>query len=187
MAGNKVVLVGIEQTVSALKKFDVDAVKRFQKTINDELKIAKIEAQGLIDDKPPMSGWRTVPATNGRVRGGAGWPAWDGAAIRAGIKTSRAKGKVRKGDYTTSAGALLNTTGAGVIFEVAGRSKGKSSVSEKGGSGEQFKRTLSNRFGPASRVVWKIVDAKKGSIERKFQDALNQAKSDLQQALDSSK
>ena len=183
----EVIVTGVHETIASLKKFDADALKRFNKVINDELRTAKIAAQELIHDEPPMSGWRTVPAKNGRSRGGAGWPAWNGSEIKAGIKSSRAQGKVRKGDYTTSAGALLNTTGAGVIFEVAGRSKGKSTLSAKGGSGEQFKRTLSNRFGSASRVVWKIVDRDAVKIRANFIKALEQAKSDLQRAFDSSK
>ena len=183
----EVIVTGVHETIAALKKFDQDALKRFNKVINDELRTAKVAAQELIHDQPPMSGWKTTPPKNPRTRGGAGWPAWDGAAIKSGIKTSRAQGKVRKGNYTTSAGALLNTTAAGVIFEVAGRSKGKSTLSDKGGSGEQFKRTLSNRFGSASRVVWKIVDRDAEKIRANFVIALEKAKSDLQRAFDSNK
>ena len=70
---------------------------------------------------------------------------------------------------------------------MAGRSKGKSTLSDKGGSGEQFKRTLSNRFGSASRVVWKIVDRDAEKIRANFIIALEKAKSDLQRAFDSNK
>ena len=48
MTGNKIVLVGIEQTIADLKKFDEDAVKKINKTINDELRKAKNEARIIV-------------------------------------------------------------------------------------------------------------------------------------------
>lgn len=185
MDTSRVIVTGVHETIASLKKFDQDALKRFNKVINDELRTAKVAAQGLIPESP-MRNWRTVPAKKGRTRGGAGWPAWDAGAVKAGIKTTRAQGKVRK-DYTTNAGALINKTPAGVIFEVAGRSKGKSTLSDKGGSGEQFKRNLGNKYGAASRVVWRIVDRDANKIRANFIKALEQAKSDLQTAFDRSK
>jgi hypothetical protein len=188
MADEVIVLSGIQETVDALKAFDKDAVKRFNKVINDELSGAERDAKALIsavagynNDNTPMSGWRKADAARPRktTRGGAGWPGWDATKIQSGITKTKAQGRVR-GDYTTSAGALLNKSAAGVIFEIAGR---KTKPGSGRGSGNQFLRTLSNRFKSASRVVWRVVDKDRAKIEANVARALEQAKIDLQKAL----
>jgi hypothetical protein len=179
MADEVIVLYGVKETLTALKEFDKDAVRRFNKVINNELAGAEKDAKGLIDEDPPMSGWRKVDATKGRTRGGAGWPGWNAGEVKSKITKTKAEGKVRK-DYTTSAGALLNKSAAGSIFEVAGR-KTKSTTGR--GSSAQFLRTLGNRFGAASRVVWRVVDKDKAKIEKNVEQALNDAKAQLQRYL----
>jgi hypothetical protein len=180
MADEVIVLTGIKETLDALKEFDKDAVKRFNKVINNELRGAERDAKGLISEDPPMSGWRKADAAKGRTRGGAGWPGWNAGEIKSKITKTRAEGKVRKGDFTTSAGALLNKSAAGSIFEVAGR---KTAAGFGTSSSSQFLRTLGNRFGKASRVVWRVVDKDRARIEENVARALEQAKADLQKHL----
>jgi hypothetical protein len=81
---------------------------------------AKKDAQGYVQVRHHLVVGTTQPARNPRTRGGAGWPAWDQSIIKAGISSTKAEGKVRR-DYTTSAGALINRSAAGVIYELAGR------------------------------------------------------------------
>ena len=182
MADEVIVLTGIKETIDALKDFDKAAARKFNKLINDELNRAERSADNLVVQftnpvyGTPMRGWRKTPATNPRTRGGAGWPAWDANAIQAGITKSRAQGKVR-GDYTTSAGALVNKDPAGAIFEVAGR--------RTSGSKNQFIRYLSNSFGKASRLIWAVVDKDKEEIQRRVAAALEDAKKTLQNNLNS--
>ena len=183
MADDVIVLTGIKETIADLKEFDKDAVKRFNKVINTELASAQRDAKAIIPDEPPMSGWRKADAAKGRTRGGAGWPGWNAGEVKSKITKTKAEGKVRKGDYTTSAGALLNKSAAGAIFEVAGRvASGTNRVTAQSSSG-QFLRTLGNRFGKASRVVWRVVDKDRARIEANVNRALEQAKADLQRHL----
>lgn len=183
MAEEAIVLTGIKETLAALKQFDENAVKGFNKVVTSELKIARDQARNKVDKiqnkttETPMRGWRTVEPTNPSKtsRGGKGWPAWDTGAIKTGIVSTRAQGKVRA-DYTTSAGALLNKSAAGAIFEVGGR---------LGGSG-RFVENL-NWFGKASRLIWWAVDKNKAEIEKKISDALDDAKRTLQQHLNTNK
>jgi uncharacterized protein YfaP (DUF2135 family) len=183
MADDVIVLTGIKETLDALKEFDKDAVKRFNKVINTELAGAQRDAKGLIDEDPPMSGWRRTDAAKGRTRGGAGWPGWNAGEIKSKITKTRAEGKVRKGDFTTSAGALLNKSAAGAIFEVAGRrASGTKKMFAQTSSG-QFLRTLENRFKKASRVVWRVVDKDKARIQANVAKALNDAEKQLQREL----
>lgn len=182
MADEVIVLTGIKETIDALKEFDKDAVKRFNKVINTELAGAQRDARNIISDKPPMSGWRKADAAKGKTRGGAGWPGWNAGEIKSKITKTKAQGKVR-GDYTTSAGALLNKSAAGSIFEVAGRvASGTKRMTAQSSSG-QFLRTIGNRFGKASRVVWRVVDKDRSRIEANVNRALEQAKIDLQNHL----
>jgi hypothetical protein len=181
MASDVIVLTGIKETLDALKEFDKDAVKRFNKVINTELAGAQRDAKNLINEDPPMSGWRKSDAAKPtKTRGGAGWPGWNAGEIKSKITKTRAEGKVRKGDFTTSAGALLNKSAAGAIFEVAGR---KTKAGFGGGSSQQFLRTLGNRFGKASRVVWRVVDKDKARIQANVAKALNDAEKQLQREL----
>lgn len=184
-----IVLTGIKETLDALKQFDKKAVARFNKVINSELATAERDAHNIVrgigngSSDTPMSGWRSIDPAKPRKnsRGGAGWPAWNSATVVAGIRKTKAQGKVR-GDYTTSAGALVNKSAAGAIFEVAGRNGGKRATGRR--SGDQFMRTLSARFKPASRLIWSVVDRDRRKIEQNVERALNEAKAELQRHLD---
>jgi|APGre2960657404_1045060.scaffolds.fasta_scaffold00284_31 hypothetical protein len=187
MADEVIVLTGIKETVDALKEFDKSAVRRFNKVINTELANAERDAhsiaRGISNGKTdtPMSGWRTYDAANPQrsSRGGAGWPAWNTGTVVAGIRKTKAQGKVRR-DYTTSAGALINKSAAGAIFEIAGRKSGGTMARSSGG---QFMRTLSARFKPASRLIWRVVDKDRAKIEANVKKALDEAKAELQKHL----
>jgi len=182
MADDVIVLTGIKETLDALKEFDKDAVKRFNKVINTELAGAQRDAKNLISENPPMSGWRKTDPIKGKTRGGAGWPGWNAGEIKSKITKTKAQGKVRK-DYTTSAGALLNKSAAGAIFEVAGRKASGTKRMFATDSGGQFLRTLGNRFGKASRVVWRVVDKDRVKIQANVNRALEEAKAQLQREL----
>jgi hypothetical protein len=187
MADEVIVLTGIKETQDALKEFDKSAVRKFNKVINTELANAERDAHNIArgigngQTDTPMSGWRTYDAANPRrsSRGGAGWPAWNTGTVVAGIRKTKAQGKVRA-DYTTSAGALINKSAAGAIFEVAGRKSGGSSARSQGA---QFMRTLSARFKPASRLIWRVVDKDRAKIEANVNKALEEAKAELQKHL----
>lgn len=175
-----VVLTGIKETLDSLKQFDQSAVRRFNKVVNTGLAEAERAAHDLVDKiqsrttQTPMRNWKPYDVAKGRSRGGKGWPGFDKSLIKDGIKKSKAQGKVRR-DYTTSAGALVNKTAAGVIFEIAGRRSSKGS----------FIARL-NWFGKASRLVWKAVDNNRKRIEDAVIAALEEAKQELQKNLDKS-
>ena len=187
MADEVIVLSGIKETIDGLKEFDKAAARKFNKVINDELTRAERSADNLVVqfsssiNGTPMRGWRKTPAANPRSRGGAGWPAWNVSEVQAGITKSRTQGKVR-GDYTTSAGALVNKSAAGAIFEVAGRNS-KPKLSRT--ASDQFLINMGNKFGKASRLIWAVVDKDKEAIQRRVAAALEDAKKTLQNNLNS--
>ncbi len=166
-----IVLTGIKETIDALNDFDKDAVKRFNAVVASELNRAKTKAQGFIPAST-MRGWTGKDVVNpGKtVRGGEGFPPYDKAKIIAGIKISRKQGRARRwGDYTTSAGSLIQEDAAGAIFEIAGRR----------GTDNQFTQNL-DRFRKASRGIWRAVDEEREGIARRVEAALNDAKTTLQ-------
>lgn len=180
MADNVIVLTGIKETLNALKEFDKNAVKKFRRVINSELTKAELSARNIVAEiETPMRGWRKYDAARPKTRGGAGWPAWNTGVIIGGIRKSKAEGKVR-GDYTTSAGALINKSAAGAIFEIAGR---KTPAGFARTASAQFLRTLSAKYGKASRLIWRVVDKDREKIEQNVKRALDEAKAELQKKL----
>ena len=177
MAEKAVVLTGLKETLKALESFDKEAVRSFNKVLNSELSNAKKEAQGLVSSAPPLSGWSTTPAANPRSRGGAGWPAWDQSVIKAGISSSKAERKVRR-DYTTSAGALINRSATGAIYEVAGRKN-------RNAGKNNFLSNLKSKDSPfmPSRLIWNVVDRNRERIVDNVSKALDEAKAKLQKNL----
>lgn len=176
MADEVVVLTGIKETVDALNQFDKDAVKSFNKVVNNALTDAQRTARGFVKADPPMRGWRHNDPLAPRSRGGRGWPGYSQQTIQQGIRKTKAQGKVR-GDYTTSAGALVNKSAAGAIIEVAGRKAGGK------GPGIQFIRNLTDEIKNPSRLVWQAVDNKRTEVQRKVVSALDEAKRALQNHL----
>jgi hypothetical protein len=151
MADETVVISGIKETIESLKKFDKDAARRLNKVINDELALAESAAR-----------------------------AKDPTAIRQGIKKTRVEGKVRS-DYTTSAGALVQRTAAGAIWEVAGRRSGGS------GTGRNMIGVLNERFKGASRGIWAVVDKDADKIRTNVRKAIEDAQRLLKQNLNKEK
>jgi len=178
MNNDAIVLTGVKETLKALESFDKETVRNFNKVLNNELSSVKKEAQSLVSDKPPLSGWSTQPAANPRSRGGAGWPAWDQSVIKSGISVTKAQGRVRK-DYTTSMGTIKNKAAAGVIYEVTGRKN-------KSGGKNGFISNLSSKDSPfmPSRLVWHAVDKQRAKIIENVLRAFDDVKSKLQKNLE---
>jgi hypothetical protein len=79
-----------------------------------------------------------------------------------------------RADYTTSAGALLNKTASGVIFEVAGRrTPGQ-------GTGRQLIGNMNDRFRKASRGIYAVIDRDRPRIYANIRSAMDDAKKILQ-------
>lgn len=190
MVNEKVILVGLRETTAGLKEFDKSALRKFNKVINKELRIMKQEAIKIATEasthgeyqNAPLSGWQTTQKVNQPLRKGQKrpFPIWDTAEVLSNISTSKREGKVRK-DYTTSAGALINASAAGRIFELAGSGKGSRNP---GARSESFKKNLTNRFGKTGRLVFRALDNNSREYLKNISEALEQAKRDLQTAME---
>lgn len=176
----KIEVVGLGDTLKAMKVYSPNALKVYQKEARDAANIVVRVARQAIPAEPPMRNWRKVPPRRARStprphsdprtnpRGGAGWPIWNSAEIRAGIKQSIAK-KRQRGESWGSLLRVENRSASGAIFEVAGRrSKGKSL------SGRQFIRNL-NAFHGASRAIWRAYDENETVVTQAAQAAIDKA------------
>jgi hypothetical protein len=176
----KIEIVGLGDTLKAMRVYSPNALKEYQKEVRDAANIVVRVARQAIPAEPPMRNWRKIsprkarstprPHTDPRVnpRGGTGWPIWNSAEIRAGIKVSTAK-KRQRGESWGSLLRVENRTASGAIFEVAGRrSKGKSA------GGRQFIRNL-NAFHSASRAIWRAYDENEKTVINAAEEAINKA------------
>lgn len=189
MAKDLIVLVGLRETIADLKKFDKQAVNKFTKVINTELRSMKKEAIDIAVQasthgelqNAPLSNWATTRREGPRKQNQKRpFPIWDAGEVISNISISKAQGKVRK-NYTTSAGALINGSAAGRIYELAGAGKRNRNPSA---SSTAFKRNLTNRFGETGRLVFRVLDRNGERVQKKVYAALEIAKADLQKALE---
>lgn len=173
-----VTVEGFAKTIAELKKFDAKAYRRMNSSIRQEMGVLEQTAKGFISNAgrsyrgTPLSGWRDVPARNGRVRGGAGWPAWNEGEIKAGISRTTAQGRVDR-NYRTNLYGLKNKSAAGVIFEIAGRNNKLSPFNQK----------ISNMFRASRRVVWRAVWEDRGDIQRKIVKIMQETIKETNQGL----
>jgi len=176
----KIEVIGLGDTLKAMKVYSPNALKEYQREARDAAGIIVREGRQAIPTEPPMRNWRKVPPRKSRStprphsdprtnpRGGAGWPIWDSAAIKRGIRISLAK-KRNRGESWGSLLRVENKTASGAIFEVAGRrSRGKSL------SGRQFIRNL-NAFHTASRAIWRAYDQNQDTVTESVQQAIDKA------------
>lgn len=158
--------VDVRQVLSALKGYDKTLQKQTLGTIRRSARTIVRAAQGNTPVDPPMSGWRPVPATVGRTRGGRGWPAWvdvrKGVSFRIGRMT-----RIRSvGQYRWDLVKIVQRNPAGQIYEFANQSGTP--------AGQQFVANL-NRDRQPSRAVWPAVDQHRDVVERDMMEAVRRA------------
>jgi len=177
MAGNyqaPITVLGLKETLRALDQMD----KRTRKETRKELYEAAVQVQQLAQtyvDPQGLSGWK-------RWKGG-----YQPARIAAGIRLTRITG--RFGNYKDrNMIAVVNSTAAGAIWEVAGRKSNgrrprrgrrreRKRVGRKYeytgrllgtyGNGRGFVTAIRNRGGDASRTVWAAYDQTDAGYVRK--------------------
>lgn len=173
-----VTVEGFQKTINELKKFDAKAYRRMNKSIRQEMVVLEQTAKGFVSNASrswrgtPLSGWRNVPAQNGRSRGGVGWPAWVESEVRGGISKTTAQGRV-DANYRTNLYGLKNKSASGVIFEIAGRNNKMSPFSQK----------IGNMFGKSRRLVWRAVWEDRGDVQRKIVKIMQDTVRDTNQGL----
>jgi len=108
-------IVGTYSVLSEIRRLAPDLMKAMNKKVDVELNKVVDHARGFVTTQPPMSGWSVA-----KQKGLWARLAYDPDAIRKGIVKTRAGGVVRTPQGLMQTYAILNKTGAGVLYESAG-------------------------------------------------------------------
>ena len=170
----QVTTTGFDETMRVLKQLDPELRKQTLKEIRRPLNAAIGQMRGMYA-QPPMSGWRTVAAVNGRTRGGAGWPAWTGMerGLKAQVGKSRRQVKRQEWDIAS----IVQRNAAAEIYEFAERVR-----STGWPQAQQFVANL-QRHGKPARVVWRVLEKQQPDIERAVLAAVRNAEAVVNQKL----
>lgn len=171
---------GLDQLKKELGVLAPDLKNQLTKVFRDAAKEIRNDARRLVPTDSPMRGWRTVKVKNGTTRGGAGWPEWDSARIKAGIEYKAgvtAPGFSSKGTTKFFGYRVYNASPQGNILEVAGRKSGGS------GTGVHFIQKLNTEEGPAGRLIYRAFDAKEGEIARRINREVDRIMSEYDRRL----
>lgn len=163
-------IVGLDETVRALRQFDPAALKEMNKTIYQAMKIAQIDARQLAPDVAPFSGWAR-PVKEGRWADLTFTP----RAVKMGLKTKIDRAR-KRGTWTSKAYLLINANPAGSIYETAGR------VNPAGNSkqGANFNKLIARQSkiivrGKQGRIAYKAVEDNRTEIVAKSNAAIEKA------------
>lgn len=171
-------IVGLDETVRALRKFDPDALKEMNKTIYQAIKIAQIDARQLAPSVTPLSGWAR-PVKAGR------WAAltFTPRAVKMGLVTKIDRAR-KRGTWTSKAYLLINKNPAGAIYETAGRKnlQGKNAKGASFINAIKGQSTLTIR-GKQGRLAYKAVEDNRPEIVAKSNAAIEKAQTAVNRKL----
>jgi len=108
-------VVGTFSVLSEIRRLAPDLMKAMNKKVDVELNRVVEHARGFVTEQPPMSGWSVA-----KQKGSWARLAYDPEAIKDGIRKTRAGGIVRTPQGLMQTYAILNKTGAGVLYESSG-------------------------------------------------------------------
>lgn len=169
----RVAVYGFNQFKKELKNADASMRKAMDAETRAILTPVAETARGFVQEQP-LRNWTT---------GGSGeWSSrigYDAANIRKGIKVLQG-GRRAKGSAESSAWKISNTSGAGMILELAGRKS-----SGKGVWGQNFIKALTAHNGAPSRLIWRAWDSQGGEnkITQSVVDVVKKYEGELQRLL----
>jgi len=164
----KVAVVGVRDTIRALKQIDPVSAKLLRKELSDAARLISASARKRVPMVRPMSGWRNVWAMNGRVRGGQGWPAWYTSELKQAIKVSTAATDRARSTKARTTVAVYTQNPAANIFEFA----------KMNHTPNRFSGRLPSYMG--GRIMWAGNDAVANQVNQKINDALVAAQTIIQ-------
>jgi hypothetical protein len=171
-------IVGLDETVRALRQFDPDALKEMNKTIYQAMKIAQINARQLAPAVTPLSGW-AKPVKEGK------WArlTFQAKPVKMGIRTKIDRAR-KRGTWTSKAYLLINADPAGAIYETAGRKnpQGKNAQGARFINAIEAQSSLTVR-GKQGRIAYKAVEDNRPEIVAKSNAAIEKAQTAVNRKL----
>lgn len=182
-------LIGLEETLRALRQYDPDARKQLFNAISLSARMIRDDARKIVPTIGIVRGWREqrgMPQGDGAwknrtlTRGGRGWPPWEVQNVKTGIKSYMSRRRASKGSVISSRGIVVNRSGEGVIAEFA-------RYSNKSRNYPWVNSTpLLNNLGRfhGGRIIWAAAERNRQTVNDTILDALQIANKRLQDALD---
>lgn len=185
-------LTGLEETLTALKKYDPEARKQLYSAVALATRMIRDDARKSVPSLPVPTGWRNqqgMPTGEGSwqnrtlTRGGKGWPPFEPNNVKRFIKAYMGRKRVSKGSIITNRGIVVNASGEGVIYEFAKHSH--KSTKYPWVNSVPFINHLGSIKG--GRLIWAAGERRKDEAQKQILDALAVANAKLQTAFDSVK
>lgn len=175
-----VTVSGVRETLRSLRKLDPELRKTTLRTVKAAAKPIKTTAEAALPDEI-MRNWRNVPAKRGRVRGGKGWPAYDKAQAKKGIKIQfggRANVKATQWRLLR----VVQTDASGAIFDIAGRNNPNGNGTIQAAT-FMSNLTLAANGRKPSRTIWMSVEKHQPEVVSSVIDALRIAENRVQKMI----
>jgi len=139
-------VTGIKETLRELQKLNPELRKAFNNQFKAILEPTVSDIKSRIPSEAPISGFERPYRKNG---------AWAGNKVQKGVKTKIDTRRPKPGGLeVTTAFTIIQKTGWGAIFDMAGKS-----------SSNVLATNLGRRYGVASRSMWPAVIAHQDQIE----------------------
>ena len=185
----QIYLTGLEETLSALSKYDPEARKQLFNAVSSATRLIRDDARKSVDTLPLPTGWRNqqgMPKGEGKrklTRSGKGWPPFERSNVKKLIKSYMGRRRASRWSIITTRGIVVNASGEGVIYEFA--KKSHPSKTYPWVNSVPFINHLGSMQG--GRIIWAAGERRKEEVRGQILDALDVANGKLQAAFDSVK
>jgi hypothetical protein len=166
---------GLASAIKTLGKVDKELKKELVASMKKAADPLVNEARSLVPAAAPLSNW-------GNWKGG-----WNTGKVTRGIKVSQRntaqRGVGGQREETIRLLALVSSSAAGAIYDMAGRAGGSGRGSEGAARGRAMIDKL-DTFGQASRTLWPAAERKLGDVQDAVRDAIADMEDTLQKELE---
>ena len=165
MITNSVQVYGVKSALKELNKINPKLRREYTKRYKDIVKPVVQAAKIAFPKSAPLSG---MARSTGRLGG------WDGGLVAKGVVAKIDTRKARPGTETVGAFFIVQKTGWGSIYDIAGRNN----------PGSQFVQNLINNGAPnASRAMWPAYEGNAAQIELAVLDLVDNVMNDVNRNL----
>ncbi len=162
---NSAQVYGVKSALKELNKINPKLRREYTKRYKDIVKPVVQAAKLAFPKSAPLSG---MARPTGRLGG------WDGGLVAKGVVAKIDTRKARPGTETVGAFFVVQKTGWGSIFDIAGRRN----------PGSQFVQNLvNNNHGNASRAMWPAYEGNAAEIQLAVLDLVGDVMSDVNRNL----
>lgn len=166
---------GLAEAIRTLGKVDRELKKELVNSMKKAADPLVAEARSLVPASSPLTNW-------GNWKGG-----YQSAKVNRGIKVSQRNTAQRSSsgqkEETIRLLALVSSSAAGAIYDMAGRAGGNGRGSEGGARGAAMIRKL-DQNGTASRTLWPAAEKRLGEVQDAVRDAIKDVESTLNKELE---